>query len=262
MLSRFKSLQDYAIRASDGEIGQVVNMLFDDQQWTVRYIIVNTGNWLFSRHVVISPVSVTELNGQDRAIQVKLTRHQVEFSPSVDTNLPMTREKEIELANHYEYMPYWGGAGSWGVDQIPNPSLGGAAAAERSLEQIERHEQQQAPDIVLPHLRSAREVIGYRIEARQRTLGHVSDFLIDAQTWALRYLIVDTGTLLPGKQLLIAPAWIDTIDWPASLMQVDLEHDQAMHAPAFDPDRPFERSYEEQLYAHYGRRPYWSHGHE
>lgn len=259
MLSSVKSLQDYTIHASDGEIGQVANVLFDDVQWTVRYLIINAGNWLFSRHVVISPVSVTELSGQEQAIKVKLTRQQVELSPSVDTNLPMTRDKEIELADHYEYMPYWGGAGSFGIDPVPNPALMPATAAEHSLEQIERKEEAEAPNTVLAHLRSGREVFGYNVEAQQSRLGHVSDFLIDNQNWKLRYLLVDTGTLLPGKQLLIATEWVDTVDWAASLIELDLTLEQLEQAPAFDPDQPFERAYEEQLWAHYGRRPYWDH---
>ncbi len=262
MLSSYKSLQSYTIHASDGEIGHVANVLFDDLQWTVRYLIINAGNWLFSRHVVISPVSVSELIGQDKTINVNLTRQQVELSPSVDTNLPMTREKEIELAGHYEYMPYWGGAASFGVAQPFVSSLSGTQSAERSLEHIEQEEIADGPDVVLPHLRSAREVSGYKVEAQQSSLGHFSDFLIDEDTWALRYLVVDTGTLLPGKQLLIAPAWIDTVDWAASTAHLNLEREQIEQAPAFDPDRPFEREYEQQLYAHYGQQPYWGHGHE
>lgn len=259
MLSSVKALHDYAVEASDGEIGHVANMLFDDVHWTVRYVIINTGNWLFSRHVLISPVSVAALDGQDRTMTVKLKRQQVELSPQVDTNLPMTREKEIELSNHYEYMPYWGGAGSWGVSPVPSAALSPATFAEQALERIERDEEAEAPPTASPHLRSANEVSGYRIVAQGETLGQINDFLLDAETWALRYLVVDTGTLFSGTQLLIARDWIDTVSWADSHMQVDLPRDMVDKAPAFDAGRPVERAYEEQLYAHYGRQPYWEH---
>ncbi|HYD31975.1 MAG TPA: PRC-barrel domain-containing protein [Azospirillaceae bacterium] len=106
-------------------------------------------------------------------------------------------------------------------------------------------------------LRSAREVTGYNVEANNGEIGEVEDFLIDATGWTVRYLAVNTGGWLAGRQVLVAPAWVRDIRWEDSLVRIDVDRARIEHSPIFDPDAPVERPYEEQLHNHYHRQPYW-----
>ena len=108
-----------------------------------------------------------------------------------------------------------------------------------------------------PSLRSARDVTGYYIAARDGDIGHVDDFLVDDRAWAIRYLIVDTRNWWPGKKVALSPEWIKTVSWAESRVHVDLQREEIKVAPEYDPSRPFEREYETRLFEYYDRRKNW-----
>ena len=107
-------------------------------------------------------------------------------------------------------------------------------------------------------LRSSQSVIGAYIQARDGDIGHVEDFIVDDETWVIQYLVVDTRNWLPGKKVLIAPAWIEEIEWPDGKVYIDLNRETIKRSPAYDPSVSLERSYEEKLYDYYDRRKYWT----
>jgi hypothetical protein len=113
------------------------------------------------------------------------------------------------------------------------------------------------PELGDSRLRSARDVMGYYIEATDGDIGHVDDFLIDDSEWAIRYMIVDTRNWWPGKKVLISPEWISQVSWPDSRVYVDLTREGVKTAPEYDPSRPVEREYETRLYRHHDRPSYW-----
>jgi hypothetical protein len=108
-----------------------------------------------------------------------------------------------------------------------------------------------------PHLRSAREVTGYHIRGTDDSVGSVADLLIDEEGWAIRYLVIDTGTWLSGRKVLIAPPWVSEVSWATQEVQVTLTRAEIEASPEYTPDIALDRSYEEQLHSHYGRRAYW-----
>jgi hypothetical protein len=259
MLRSTNDLRGYTLRATDGEIGKVDDFLFDDEQWTIRYMVANTGGWLTGRLVLISPIVLGNVDWEAKTLAVKLTRTQVEQSPDIATDQPVSRQREQELAQYYGYFPYWGGAGLWGAGMVPYavggpvvPPLAppaGTTATERALSStaIEHGDQ---------HLRSTREVAGYHIHARDGELGHVDDFIVDDETWAMRYMVIDTRNWWPGKHVLVAPQWIGAIDWDTSSVTVDLLRETIKQGPEYDPAM-LNRAYETALYRHYGRPAYW-----
>jgi hypothetical protein len=97
MLRSVKDLRGYKILATDGEIGKVHEFYFDDATWTIRYLVVNTGSWLFERRVLLSPIVLGQPYWQMRVFPVALTRMQVKNSPSIETDKPVSRQQEIEL---------------------------------------------------------------------------------------------------------------------------------------------------------------------
>jgi hypothetical protein len=96
------------------------------------------------------------------------------------------------------------------------------------------------------------------LQARDGDLGEVDDFLVDDRAWTIRWLVVDTGSWLPGKRVLVSPEWVETVSWSDRAVRVGLSRAQIESAPEYHPDAPLERDYEQRLFEHYGRRSYWS----
>ena len=249
------NLKGASIRASDGDIGSVEEVYFDDEAWAIRYLVVDAGSWLDQRKVLISPYSVKQplsVASTVNGINVSLTRQQVENSPSIDTHKPISRQHERDTLGYYGYPMYWGGAGLWAMGGTPllPPMLPTLADQERS------RDENQVPEEDV-HLRSSAQVTGYDIEASDGGIGNVKDFLFDESTFEIRYLIVDTGNWWPGKQVLVATRWIDGIDWIESKVHTRLSRDAIKASPAYDPNRPLERSDETKLHETHGRQGYW-----
>jgi hypothetical protein len=108
-----------------------------------------------------------------------------------------------------------------------------------------------------PRLRSAKEVEGYAIAARDGEIGHVEDFLAGDDGWIIRYLIVDTRNWLPGRKVLVAPGWATGIDWRARTVTVDMTREAILGGPEYEPGKPIDRPYETRLHRHYDRPAYW-----
>ena len=234
MLHSSGELQHYAVLATDGEIGTADDLYFDDQRWTVRYLVINTGDWLSGQRVLLSPLAVVAASREERDLRVALTRAQVEGSPPIDTHRPVSRQHERELAGYYGWPLYWGGAGMWGAYAYPQQLLAGQAALEAEA-RAHRRDVDGDGERDDPHLRSAREVIGYGIRALDGELGHVEDVLVDDEDWAIRYLVVDTRDWLPGRKVLVTPQWITAVSWEARAVAVDLTRDTIERGPAFAP---------------------------
>jgi hypothetical protein len=107
------------------------------------------------------------------------------------------------------------------------------------------------------HLRSSHEVCGYRIAATDGAVGHVEDFIFDDQDWTIRYIVVDTRNILPGKKVVLSPVWIQDVKWSESKVVVNSEKRIIRNAPEFDPAKPLTREYEEKLFDYYDAVKYW-----
>jgi hypothetical protein len=264
MLRNTKDLDNFAIRATDGEIGNIKDMYFDDDAWAVRYFVVETGSWLSSRKVLVSPLSVLQPDWHGKTLPVSITKAQVEKSPNIDTDKPVSRQNEEQYMGYYGYPYYWGGQGLWGEGMYPYgvmPAYDGngpdwverqreeesAMAAERA-----RHRNDD------PHLRSCAAVNGYHMLASDGEIGHVSGFLVDEASWAIRYLVVDTSNWWVGHEVLIAPPWISGMDWSKETVSVDLSRDAIKSSPEYDTRVVMDRGWERNLHRHYGRTGYWS----
>ena len=243
MLHRTKDFKDYPLKAKDGEIGKVKEFYFDDQNWIVRYLVVDTGTWLTGKRVLISPYAVA---GEIRdAIPVNLTKQQVQESPFPESDLPVSRQFEMKYYAYYGWPMYWQGPYIWGAASEPYHG---------PIEPVDTPAQEQGD----PHLRSMQDVTNYRIQAQDGEIGHVEDFIIDDHNWSVRYLLVDTRNWWPGKHVLIPPSWASSISWHESKVFVDLNRQTIKDAPEFDARISLARGYEEKLYRYYNRKAYWS----
>ncbi len=247
MLRSLADLKNYKIDAIDGDIGTLHDLFFDDQEWIVRYIVIDTGSWLPGRKVLISPTAVGRATWASRHLRVLLTRDQIRDAPGISTDLPVSRQEEERLARYFAWPMYW-----TVVDPAAMPS-----GVQRDAAALSANAQPH-PTPRDTHLRSLREVVGYRIGVRDGSIGHVDDIIGDDHDWMIRYLVVDTRNWLPGKHVLVSPMWIDRVDWNQAQVNIDLPRDEIKEAPPYDPSAPINRAYEERLYDYYGRPVYWS----
>jgi len=238
-------LKGLVIRATDGEIGTVDQFYFDDEIWAIRYLAVETGGWLGGRRVLISPFSILDADWPAKRLDVNLTMKQVENSPNIDTQLPVSRQHEADYLGYYGYPYYWEGPYMWGAGYYPR----GATAEAR--------EAKARRDSADSQLRSSDAVTGYSIDATDGELGHLDGFVVDDETWAIRYIEVATRNWWPAKKVLVSPAWIKKVSWSESNVSVELSRDAIQNAPEYIESSPILREYENRLYLHYGRPPYW-----
>ncbi len=245
MLNRAKTLKGYKLHGLDGEIGSVKEFYFDDHHWTVRYLVADTGNWLTCRQVLISPYALAAVNRENQYISIDLVKKQIEDSPSLDSDKPVSQQFEESYYGYYGWPMYWGGPDSWGSYPYP------VRDRERWKEFTESEKTWDR------NLRSTREVSGYHIQAADGEVGHVEDFIIDDKTWAIRYLIVDTQNWWPGKKILVSPDWIERIDWSESKVFVNVSRETIKEFPGYTSEFLLTRDYEASLYRHYNRLEYW-----
>jgi hypothetical protein len=237
MMHRFTDLRLYSIAASDGDIGSVDDAYIDDRTWTVRYLVIATGTWLFGRKVLLSPAAIRGVDVSAKRLETVLTRRQIEESPPVDTAKPVSRQYETALATHYGYRPYWAGPNRWGLYAYPYPLLQTGVVppvseppyASKLAEELDAREQQSHD----PSLRSARAVTGYGLRATDGDLGHVEDFLISEQDWAIRYLVADPRSWWPGPPVLVAVDWIRGVNWEESVVLVEVSREAVRNAPRY-----------------------------
>ena len=246
MLYTAKTLKGYALHCRDGEIGSAREFYFDDKFWTVRYLVAETGNWLIGRKVLLSPFSLNSVDPKTKQIRVGLTKKQIENSPGLDSDKPVSRQFEDSYHGYYGWPTYWGGPYSWG------PYSYVTRDSERWEEFSRREESWDS------HLRSTHAVDGYLVDASDGNVGHVEDFIIDDETWAIRYLVVNTRNWIPGKKVLVSPQWIENISWGESKVFVSLSRESIKSAPELSDDLLLTRSYETDLYGHYNRDGYWT----
>jgi hypothetical protein len=234
----------------DGDIGRCHDFLFDDRDWVVRYMVAKTAKWLPGRKVIISPVFLDTPDWGGGSFPVRMTREQIEEAPPLEEHAPVSKQYEISYHQYYALPFYWIGQDLWGA--YPDPT-----GVIHPVSEPPRRPAVEDTDVEEGHLRSTREVSGYRIRTSDGDVGHVEDFLVDDQTWALRYLVVDTRDWLPGRKVLVSPQWIRAIHWSDESVEVDLDSESIRNSPPLDPSQPIERSHETALHDHYGRPYYW-----
>jgi hypothetical protein len=242
MKRSINGLIGYTIGAKDGEIGSVVEFYFDDASWIIRYLIVDTGKFLFDREVLISSGALLATDWQKKLFKVNLTKNQIETSPEIDTKLPVSHQEEIRLQNHYLWAGYWGEgfyAGGLPVSMYDVMATGADDQAQKKQ------------SLDNPHLRNTRKVKGYTIRAIDGDIGDIVDFIVDDHAWHIDFLVVDTGHWFPGRKVLISPLWVKEIQWENSTILIKATIDQVKGSPEFHAEEPLSKEYELHLHNYF-----------
>ncbi len=271
MLRSVADLKHYTLEAQDGDIGHVVDLLFNDHDWVVRHLVTSTARWLPGRKVLLPSRLLAQPDWRRQTVPVDLTRWQVEESPPLEEDAPVSLQHVNEIEQHFHLPTSWTGGGT-PLAEGPQPHQ-----VDTALEQLERKEsevqqlrgetaapaergaageaEQRLPGN--PHLRSAREVIGYHLEGKDGRVGRIEDLLVEDEKWVLRYAVVDTRVLLPGGRVLLPLPWLQSIRYQDEAASVDLSREAVRESPDYNPNEPVNRRTEEVLYDYYGRPHYW-----
>ena len=250
MIRSIKKLRGTDIAAKDGELGDVHDIFFDDHSWKARYLVVDTGNWLPGRRVIVSPQTVTSIDDKENKLALNLGKDEIKESPGIEADAPVSRQNEIALADHFRWPRYWEEypSGMGMVPLIPHLQHRAAGSAPRAQDDVPEPQGD-------PNLRSAAEVEGYHVAASDGDIGHIDDLLFDDSDWTLRFLVVDTRNWWPGKKVLVAPAWTRGIDWADEKLHVDAAKETIKKAPAYEPGMEIDEKLERRIFQHYGHTP-------
>ena len=217
MLLSIQQLYGDKLGASDGEIGDVKDLYFDDQHWAVRYLVADTGTWLPGRQVLISPRAFGALYQPGKLLLVKLSRQQIEDCPSIEAHKPVSRQYEETYHHYYGWPYYWQGGGVWGMSGYPVVELPGRPfPADPEPARVPHPQGGDA------HLRSAQAVNGYQIKASDGMIGYICDFLMDDQSWVIKKLVIKIGNRFSGKAVQISTGKVDRISYEESTVFVNL----------------------------------------
>jgi hypothetical protein len=252
MLRNSSEIIGYTIGANDGRLGRVVDFLFDDHTWLVRWLVIDTGSWLSGRKVLLPPSVLGSFSAIGDQFSVRMTMQQVKDSPGVETDLPVSRQMEANTYDYYGWNPYWSnglymGGYTWGAGRM-SPTLYGESLHQ--AEEIAAREQQGND----PHLRSGKAVTGYDIHASDGEIGHVADFLVEDADWGIHHLIVDTQNWWPGRKILISPRSIKHIDWTKRQVDLNVVRQRVKDAPTYDASMVLDRAYENHFNNYYDDR--------
>lgn len=241
MLQVGSALKGYVIEASDGAIGSVSDFLFDDRTWKVRWLVVDTGNWLTGRLVLVHPSAIGRVDYIRRVLPVKLTKERVEASPDIIKDQPVSRHNEINIYGYYGWDPAWGS--SYFGPNAMAPDVAEQAIAEAGvLSRLEGRD---------PHLRSLSEVTGYDIQANNGAIGHLESVLLEDDVWGIRYLIIDTRNWWPGQHVLLSPYAVKEITWSKKQIFLNVSREQVKGSPPWAPLDLIDQAYEKRLHRHY-----------
>lgn len=224
-----KSLVGFTMGATDGEVGKVKEFYFDDDSWTIRYLIVNTGNWLLDRIVLISPAALLTPNWDNKVFPINLTKEQIRHSPDIDTQKPVSRQEEIKLLKYYSWISYWSGGNNGG-------GVGAFEMNPMEVVPVDQSDVLATVDVTHndKHLRSTHQVTGYHIKATDGEIGEVEDFLLDENTWKIESILIDTGQWFSRKKIVISPTHILEIDWETSTVVIDTTVEDVRNSPEYD----------------------------
>jgi hypothetical protein len=242
MLVVFQNALDTPVDGTDGNLGALQDLLFDCASWDIRYLVIDTGSLLGKRHILLVPGVAQRLDWDGEGLATPVTQVQANKAPSIEERRPLSRQKEFELARHFGWQPYW----QKGPAGLPSDRRLSSVAAPPRVEQDD-----------VPYLLSAREVIGFDVKCAESDVGYAGSLVFDDRNWMARYLVVDVGSLLTERRILVALDWLKKIDWDAREIRVDVGKMQIEGAPEFDLQAPIDRAYEERLHDHYDRSRYW-----
>ena len=217
-------IERFTLHASDGLVGKVKEFFFDDATWNVRYAVVELGSWLNSREVIVPASALGRPDLLNSLLPVSLTKDQIEKCPASDEDMPLERRREDEMKKLSSQGIFY----SWGEGFIGSHNL--------DIPEYERSESlkesgNSGSDV---HLRSSRFLRGGEAIATDGRAGHVRDFIVDSESWTIRDIVLEIGTLFDTKMVLIPRQWVRRISIDNAEFVLNVEKEKVNKSAVFN----------------------------
>jgi hypothetical protein len=258
MLQRTKELLGYTVQAQREPIGHVDDLLFDADTWVIRYLVVNAEAWLPDRRIIISPTAALLPDAKDRHLPVNLTKEQIENSPPITTQQPISRKQEVALVEYFEWPTYWNDVTPIDADRAgidPATYLDAMRQAQMDQEVEEGVLQTKIIEEQLgdPQLHSINKLLNFTLRSQDHQPVYIEDFLVDDERWLIRYLVADIRDLVPMKMVLVPIQWVKRVDWANLEILTDLTREVFEGCPAYDAASPVTKDNEVRVYDYYAQ---------
>jgi uncharacterized protein YrrD len=238
MKRSLKELYGYSLKVKDGTKGKVRDFLFDEETWTLRYMVTDLGNLFSDKKVVIPRVFFDKPDWEQHQFLIHMTSDEIERSPKLEEHQPVSRQYEELLNRFFGFRNYWSASyiPSFGMPEMAIPNQ-----FEGPLKVIREED-------IDSRMRSFREVNGYQVECLDKKSGQVTDFIIDDKTWQIVYFIIDIGSWYSrNKRVMLAANRITEINYESQKIGIDQSSTVLEKAPEFDPKVPVNVEYEKNL---------------
>jgi hypothetical protein len=220
-MKTLEHLRKCKLQATDGEFGRVRDILIEQKTWTARWLVADTGDWLLGRKVLISPLSLGEPDMEKNVLPVKMTQDEIESSPPLDEDAPVSRSYEQSYFSHYQWPAYWYGGMLWGQMNHPTSlNMSPDAEQDNTFDPPSSVEEDENP------LRSGHELTKYQLVSGEDKLGVVEDLLLNDQDWSVKYIQFDTRKWFHGLTLHVSPEKIHDISWADHCLYTDVSSEE------------------------------------
>lgn len=204
----------YNVKAPDGYVGKVCDFYFDDRSWRVIYLVVDTGDWL-NRKIVISPLALLQPDIASKTFPVRITRKQVQISPTIDTSM-VPRDELPELCEYF----------GWPMERNTYirffKSTNGQTRLSLFMPDLATANEHDMPDQYFTRFRRTQGITGCMIKAPETVLGRVSDYIIEDSNWQIRYLVIRVEKSISQKLLLMDSRHLTDVHWSENVIELNL----------------------------------------
>lgn len=252
MFHSFNDLRRYQLETTDGEHGEIVDVYFDDHERRAKYVLVDIGSWLSDHMALLDIDRLGRIDTSDRRLYVPLTRAQIETSDPPEAHPPVSEQGKPPEALHHR-----GPLLSLGTQTHVLMPGGPPSARDDDRPEVAADLEERRAKTRDPHLRSMHHLLDARIAAGESRVGRVEDVLFSADDGVVRYLLADTGRILPGASVALAFDWVRDIDAEAREITLSVPPERVEDAPRIEDLRDLDRSRESALYRHFDMPPYW-----
>ena len=210
------SLKGYAVVATDGLVGTICDFIFEDKDWKIIWVVVETGTWLSGRKVFVPASNFQQPDQGARQYQLNMTLAQVGYCLHGD------------------------------VAQLGDETSGAHFTQGELTSEANKHKG--------PHLRALNILKGASVEVIDGDVGHAEEFLIDTSNWLVKYLVIHTSSWWPGEKLLISAHSIKGIDYTRNILQLDATRQFVKDSPPYNAEQTADGIFDESFQTYYGIR--------
>lgn len=221
MLYLTSTLKSYNIHATDGEMGKVKDIYFDDHSWAIRYAQIDTNKWLPTRNVYVSPSSFKGVNVEDELVEVNHTKETIKNSPTIPADSEISTANEESLTEYYGWNRYWRGQNLWGaVDRPFVPKI-----PDQDEENAKKRTEMEMNENRNYVLLNESDTLGMKVHGHDGKMGEVTDLVFDDEYWKIQYLAIKFVKLPAERYYLIDTKHITSVEWTEKDLYVDLKAD-------------------------------------